>query len=64
MLSLRLFRPGVPKEREEKAFLSIKRKIHLIEGAIMQQPNFFTAFQKWHSMKVGGGKPPIEKRGK
>ena len=39
MLSLRLFRPGVPQGREEKAFLSIKWRIHLIDGAV-QQPRF------------------------
>ncbi len=36
MLSLRLFRPGVPQGREEKAYLSIKWRIHLIEGAVQQ----------------------------
>ncbi len=41
MLSFRLFRPGVPQGREEKAFLSIKWRIHLIEGAV-QQPHHTT----------------------
>ena len=36
MLSLRLFRPGVPKGREEKAFWSIKWSIHLIDGAVQR----------------------------
>ena len=44
MLSLRLFRPGVPQGREEKAFLPIKWRIHLIDGAV-QQPRF--RFMNW-----------------
>ena len=48
MLSLRLFRPGVPQGREEKAFISIKWILHLIEGAV-QQPLFI------HGLSPGRG---------
>ena len=42
MLSLRLFRTGGPQGREEKAFLSIKWILHLIDGAVQQPLSSYT----------------------